>query len=257
MSNGIHFGSVSQKGINREANEDNFAAVPTLGLWLVADGMGGHESGEIASKIAVETIQQEISSAQNLVNAVEAAHHAVLQAAAQGLGNDGMGTTVVCLRLQGAQYEIAWVGDSRAYLWNGERMFALTRDHSIVQRLYEAGAINESELHTHPQRNFITQAIGAKSLKQVQVDRKQGTLHPGHRIVLCSDGLTGAVTDQQIEQILDVGENEQNTAEQLAQLAVREGSTDDITIVVVGNATSITSEHAEQDNTVPMDRPPL
>ena len=116
----INFALATDVGLVRELNEDSFLALPEYGLWLIADGMGGYEAGEIASQLAVSTIAQAIKQNMSLVDAIESAHRAIQSAALKGEGAADMGTTVVAVKFNGLHYEIAWVGDSRAYLWNGD-----------------------------------------------------------------------------------------------------------------------------------------
>lgn len=185
---GTHVGRV------REHNEDYYYVDPVAGLWLIADGMGGHQSGEIASATVGEYIPRAIEQGISVEEAIIRSHSAIFDAVEKGQGSYGMGTTVVVLKMDGNAYEIAWVGDSRAYLWNGE-LRPLTRDHSLVQRLLDAGAINAQEAKDHPQRNRLTNVLGASEPILPQVDSIQGILEPGEYILLCSDGLSGEVNE--------------------------------------------------------------
>ena len=157
--NNINFALGTHTGLVRELNEDSHLALPKLGLWAVADGMGGHQAGEVASGITIREIARSIEQGIPLAEAIETAHRAIQTAALQGEGAADMGSTVVAAKLDGLHYEIAWVGDSRAYLWNGT-LHQLTTDHSYVQLLLNAGLITESEIPEHPSRNVISQALG-------------------------------------------------------------------------------------------------
>lgn len=228
----LPFGHGSDVGCHREHNEDNYACVPELGLWVVADGMGGYEAGEVASAIAIETIVENVRAGAGLKEAMEAAHLAILQAVESGRGGQGMGTTAVALRLNGPDYEIAWVGDSRAYSYR-TKLVQLMWDHSFVQHLLRQGAITEEEAATHPQRNVITQALGAASDKQLKVDTVSGTLARGERILLCSDGLYGEVPDKDIQKTFKHGKSEQGVVDSLIAQARDNGGSDNITAVIV------------------------
>lgn len=227
----IKYGYITDTGVERDHNEDNLLVLPDYGLWIVADGMGGHEGGEVASKLAVETISELVKKGQNLTKAIEKAHEAIIKAARQGEGNKGMGSTVVAMKISGLDYEIAWVGDSRAYLFDGA-LKQLTRDHSFVQNLLDSNAITPEEAHEHPQKNVISQALGAEDLKKLQVDSIKGRLYKGQRILLCSDGLTGELDDGQISDILQQEGEDQALVEQLVQTAKDSGGSDNISVIL-------------------------
>ena len=201
--NNIDFAQGTHTGLVRELNEDSYLALPRLGLWIVADGMGGHEAGEVASRITVQEITRSIEQGLPLAEAIETAHRAIQAAARRGEGAAGMGSTVVAAKLDGLQYEIAWVGDSRAYLWNGS-LHQLTTDHSYVQQLLNAGLITESEIPEHPYRNVIFQAlgVGGADAANIKVDLVSGELGESDTLLLCSDGLSGEVADDDIAAIL-------------------------------------------------------
>ena len=206
----------------------------------MADGMGGHASGEIASGIVAKTIDDEVNNGESLSKSVQLAHFAVLDAAASGVGGQGMGSTVVALNSQNMEYEIAWVGDSRAYLWNTEQhenaceLVQLTSDHSYVQMLYESGAINADELHDHPEKNIITQCLGSLDLDEVRVDTLRGRWQAHQWVLLCSDGLNDTVTDQEIATTLQAaGSNIDQACSNLVQKALDGGGRDNITLILI------------------------
>jgi protein phosphatase len=234
----------------RDHNEDNYIALPEKGLWVVADGMGGHAAGEVASAIAVECIASRAGEGMPLQEAIEAAHRAILDAGRQGQGTPGMGCTVVALRLNGIEYEVAWVGDSRAYLI-GDALYRLTRDHSFVQQLIDSGAISEADARVHPQRSVITQALGASDLKMVRVDTVKGTLTRGQQILLCSDGLTGEVEDVEMAYLLRNASDSQQAVDRLIQAANTNGGSDNVTVVLV-NAPADAPRRKRKGDTIPM-----
>lgn len=247
------YGHGSDVGCHRDHNEDNYACVPELGLWVVADGMGGYEAGEIASAIAIEAIVGAVRDGASLETALEAAHSAILQAVQSGQGGQGMGTTAVAMRVDGANYEIAWVGDSRAYSFR-KKLVQLMWDHSFVQQLLRQGAITEQEAANHPQKNVITQALGASSGKSLKVDVVSGTLSRGEQILLCSDGLYGEVSDQDIEKIMKRSKPEQDTVDELIARARSNGGSDNITVVIVSApADAPLLESSAKGATVPFD----
>lgn len=220
-------------GCVRSHNEDAYLVEPTLGLGVVADGMGGHECGEVASKIVVECVLNEVQNGTSVAKSLLKAHHAVLDAAERGLGRCGMGSTALAIKMDGPQFEVVWVGDSRAYHWGGGRLTQITRDHSLVQQLVDRGEISLEQARTHPQRNYITQAIGMLSLEHLEVGRVQGRLSPGQQVLLCSDGLSGEVSDEEIAHVLAQDLSEQEKVDLLIHKALVNGGSDNITVLLV------------------------
>lgn len=230
--------TLTHTGNVRSNNEDAFCAEPGLGLWVVADGMGGHEAGEVASEITVSTIRERIQQHVSLANAIQAAHHAVLEGSRSGRGGRGMGSTVVALLSRGDHYQVGWVGDSRAYCWTrttGRQgtLQQLTTDHSYVQLLVKSGAITAAEADTHPDRNVITQCLGSLELPDVQVDVVDGEWQDGQWLLLCSDGLTDELEDGQISAILANSTDPGNAAEALLREALANGGRDNTTVAVI------------------------
>lgn len=234
-----NFSQATDVGLLRDNNEDAILSDPKSGLWLVADGMGGHAAGEVASAITVQVICDAVRDGKTLVEAVNAAHQAVLEAARDGTGKYGMGSTVVALHTIGDQYQVAWVGDSRAYLWSdrdkdGYSLQQLTVDHSYVQMLYQSGIISAEEMPGHPEKNVITQCLGSVELAHLKVDLIEGPWHKNDWIVLCSDGLTDTVSDQQICDILHESHNTDHAVESLISAALANGGKDNISVIIVG-----------------------
>jgi len=216
----------------RGHNEDCYCVNETLGLYVVADGMGGHASGEVASEIAVNAIEQQIAQGNGLVEAIEAAHLAVVQGVKTGAGKSGMGTTVVAVLLQGCTYTLAWVGDSRAYLWD-DGLSQISKDHSLVQMLLDSKQITEAEARVHPRKNIIYQNLGAMDVERPQVSMKQGVLYKNQKIILCSDGLSDEVDDEKMNRIIAQTNNNEELVEQLVAAAIDNGGKDNVTVIVV------------------------
>ena len=221
-------------GLVRTANEDACFADAALGLWIVADGMGGHAAGEIASAIAIAEITRATRQGESLPEAIESAHRAIHAAAEEGKGGWNMGSTVVALKLDGLHYQIAWVGDSRAYVWDGS-LRQLTKDHSYVQMLLDNGLIEADEVHSHPSRNIISQGLGVGGVdgKTVKVDLVEGDLTAGETLLLCSDGLTGEVDDAAIQSILTETEDNTERVDHLIAAALAAGGSDNVTVILV------------------------
>lgn len=230
-------GCLSDVGRVRRHNEDSYAAREDLGLWVVADGMGGAAAGEVASAIAVDVVAREVENGSALNEAIAAANRSILDAAASGRGKPGMGSTVVAAQLSGSDYKIAWVGDARAYVW-GETFERLSRDHSRVQELLDAGMISDDEAMHHPYRSVITRVLGGPDGNAAESDQITGTLKPGQGLLLCSDGLTSEVSDDIIAKVLDnnsvANGRGQAIVQELVSLALDHGGNDNVTVVLIG-----------------------
>ena len=229
---GATFGSRTDVGCVREHNEDSLAVAPPL--YVVCDGMGGHAAGEVASEIAVDVICDRAPAhpdASALGQAVEEANLAIIRAAREGVGRAGMGCTCTAAMLEKDKLVIAQVGDSRAYLLHKGQMQQLTRDHSLVADLIEAGQITEAEARVHPQRSVITRALGSDP--RTQPDLFELTVEAGDRLLLCSDGLSTMLEDDQIAKILASHSEPQRCAAQLVNEAVGRGGYDNVTVIVV------------------------
>lgn len=224
----------SDKGNKRKLNEDSFLVDEQLGVWVLADGMGGYESGDVASQIATQHI---IECCKNeglsLVEAVYSAHHAILNAAKNGIGQWGMGTTIVALKITGFDYEITWVGDSRAYLLGAGKIIQITKDHSLVQEMIDSGHISQEEAQNHPKRNVISQALGSPEMDEIKVDVMTGKLSFGETIMLCSDGLTTEVNDTQIANIVQQDLSTEAKVNHLIGAALNAGGKDNVTVILV------------------------
>lgn len=227
------WGAGTHKGRVRPHNEDSYWEDPEFGIWLIADGMGGRRAGDVASRVVVEAIASAVHQGYSVAEAVVQSHQAIQDVVKQGTGVQGMGSTAVVLKLKGNAYEIAWVGDSRAYLWGAGRLRQLTRDHTIVQHLLDAGVINTQEARSHPARNQLTRALGPPETPNIEVATVSGILQPGERVLLCSDGLTTELSEGQIAGILDHRLAPQATVEQLIQAALDAGGRDNITVLLI------------------------
>lgn len=227
----ISFGSRTDIGYVRDHNEDSLIIIPPL--FAVADGMGGHEAGEIASEITVNTLAELAPNhldAEGLTAAVEAANYNVMKAPRQGIGRDGMGTTLTAAMLEGERLLIAQVGDSRAYLLHKGHLQQITRDHSLMADLIEAGQITPEEARVHPNRSVITRAIGSDI--HMRPDIYELNVDAGDRILLCSDGLSSMISNNAIESIMRRQSDAQHCADELVTAALENGGADNVTVVV-------------------------
>ncbi len=243
------FGYGTHLGLVRENNEDDYAINTEHDLFIVADGMGGSEAGEIASHLVVEQILHSTMQGTDLKTAIKISHQVVVEAPVNGMGTRGMGSTVVALKLAGNSGSIAWVGDSRAYLWDNG-LIQLTHDHSYVQYLIDTGMITETEAIGHPDRNQITQAIGIDSGNPLDVGLIEQRLFPGQKILLCSDGLTSEVLDKEISRIIAENRNDDQAAvDCLIKEAIDNGGKDNITIILVSAPSSDSMHISRQKQT--------
>ena len=225
------FGSRTDIGCVREQNEDSLIVTPPL--FVVADGMGGHAAGEVASEICVKTVAEcapKHADAEELGQAVEQANRDIITAALTGEGREGMGTTCTAAMLEADKLVIAQVGDSRAYLLHGGKLSQITRDHSLMANMIESGQITPEEARFHPNRSVITRALGNDP--DMVPDLYEIRVEAGDRLMLCSDGLTSMVEDADIEAIMNRVADPQRCAAALVNEAIAAGGTDNVTVVV-------------------------
>jgi protein phosphatase len=227
-------------GIVRSGNEDNYLMLPDRAVFIVADGMGGHAAGEVASEMAVRIVAQQLgdpgglepaATVERLRHAIREANAAIFERTLTEHDKRGMGTTATALVLGDRQYLIGQVGDSRAYMLRDGELLQLTKDHSYVQEQVDAGYLSPEEARTHPYSNVITRCVGAND--DVAPDTYVGALHPGDLFLLASDGLTGMIDDARLHEILRSSPDPQRLVETLVAEANRLGGLDNITAIVV------------------------
>ncbi len=214
----------------RKTNEDRIVADSEWGLALVADGMGGAGSGDVASQIVARTVTERIGDGDSLEQAITNAHDAVMAAADAGHGNKGMGSTVVVAQFDGNEYRIAWIGDSRAYLFDGESLFQLTRDHSQLEHLLAIGELQPADAEDYPAKNVITRAMGIPWHAGEPVPVIRGSFARGQQLLLCSDGLHDAAGEATMLRILKA--NGEDMLQNLVDAALDVGGSDNISVVL-------------------------
>ena len=224
---------ISKTGLVRQRNEDRFYAQGPL--LIVADGMGGYTGGEYASTMVVDTIVEVVNEATEmstevLKNAILKANRMVYEKSQSYKELEGMGTTAVVAYVQEDTLYWAHVGDSRLYRYGEDGLHRMTKDHSMVQQLVEAGTITEEEVIHHPKRNMLTRAIGV--YETVEVDTGVIEVHQNDRILLCSDGLSGYIEESKIELVLSEENDERRALEDLVHLVYDAGARDNVTIVL-------------------------
>lgn len=227
-----HFAGDSHVGLVRTGNEDAYLVAPPL--FAVADGLGGHQAGEIASSVAIDTLLDSaprVADAKALGRAVRHANTAVIEAADSGRGRAGMGTTLTAAMVEGTKIAVAHVGDSRAYLLHFGELQQLTQDHSMVADLVRQGQLTAEESRTHPNRSVITRALGSDP--NMLADTFEVEAASGDRLLLCSDGLSSMVTDDEIARVLSSAASAETAVDVLIDRALAAGGHDNITAVVV------------------------
>jgi serine/threonine protein phosphatase Stp1 len=225
--------AATHMGAVRAHNEDSYVNRPDLGLWAVADGAGGHQAGDVASRIVTDmlnTVPTGIRAAELLAEVrlrLAQAHNTLGVEAARRGPHAMLVSTIVVLLARSDHYACLWAGDSRAYLLRGGRFRQLTRDHSLVQEMFDAGAISATEAQHHPAANIITRAVGAETL---ELDKVTDRLSPGDRFLLCSDGLFKTLPEQELTRTLAANDM---SAERLLHGALERHADDNITAVTI------------------------
>jgi len=229
-------------GMIRSGNEDNFTvdATQARGIFIVADGMGGHAAGEVASEMAVQIVLDELRNVRDLdgedvvqlvASALKLANRQIHERTLTEVDKQGMGTTASVLVLSGARYLIGQVGDSRVYLLRAGKFAQLTKDHSYVQEQVDAGYLTPEQARYHPYSNVITRCVGAGS--DVEPDIYRGEVKPGDVFLVASDGLTGMVDDRRLAQLLSSPALPERKVQALISEANGRGGLDNITAIIV------------------------
>lgn len=225
-------------GLVRSNNEDSFGSVPELGFYVVADGLGGANAGERASKIAVDTLVAEVrraresATSKTLVEAIELANRTIRWEAENDLALDGMGTTVTAAIVRQGRAQIVNAGDSRAYRLSRGSLECLTTDHTWVQDFASATGLSQDELKHHPYRHLLTKAVGTEPV--VGADTVEADFGPGNVLLLCSDGLHGVASSEVIVGALESGQTMREKASALIEATLSLGAPDNVTVLLIG-----------------------
>jgi PPM family protein phosphatase len=246
----LEFACDTDVGMVRHENEDYLAINQELGLAVLADGMGGYQAGEVASRLAVDTILAKLQARSSqivladvhassglchasllLQQAILHANQTIWQSACSQSHYRGMGTTIVTVWFYGDQMSVAHVGDSRLYRLRDNELKSLTKDHSVLQQLIDVGLIEEKQAWHAPNKNLITRALGVK--EQVEVDLQEHKVYAGDTYLLCSDGLNDMLQDIDIFNILNQNSTALDIAHQLIEKANQQGGKDNISVIVI------------------------
>lgn len=226
---------LSHKGVYRDNNDDKVFGSSELNLWLLSDGVGGLQQGEQASLYTVNEIRKSIANGANLFNAVHSAH-SVIKAYNRHEEED-RGATVVALHSRADSFDLAWVGDSRAYVWNevnGE-LTQLTEDHTLVQKLLNAGLLEPSQAKHHPKRHVITQCLGIENDHQLDIGFLTREWDYGERILLASDGLYDELSRTELIGALRMQRDDQAKIEYMVSLACKNGGSDNVSVILISS----------------------
>jgi protein phosphatase len=241
-------------GRQRRVNEDAYLSLDDLGLWLVADGMGGHTRGDVASRLIVEAFEglTRPDSLENFAYEVKArlalANQRMRDEARTAGFDQLMGSTVVAFLVYKREWICLWAGDSRAYLLRDGRLTQISRDHSVAEELVQRGELRRDQATSHPSANRITRAVGTQD--QLVVDQYRSFLRDGDAVLLCSDGLTKEVSDDEVAAIMDDYDCDE-ASEELVELSLERGARDNVTVAVIRfEATTGFGDHHADDTAV-------
>lgn len=234
----MRWAQVTDTGLSRKINEDNLLVSPEIGLLAVADGMGGHRGGEVASGLALKTLKRELdrrlkkgeSPEKALLDAVRRANFSVYERSGENKELKGMGTTITACLKRADDLLTAHVGDSRAYLLRRDSIRQLTQDHSLVQEMLRNGGISEEQAWQHPQRNVLTRALGTG--QAVDVDIYRNKLIADDRLLLCTDGLTRYLRQEDLLYVVNSAPDIDRAVRALLGKALQYGGADNITIIL-------------------------
>ncbi|MGB9847130.1 MAG: Stp1/IreP family PP2C-type Ser/Thr phosphatase [Desulfotomaculales bacterium] len=235
----MRWGVATDTGRVRQRNEDYVIVRPEAGFFAVADGMGGHRAGEVASRLALESLDNYLCSFLEgsvdiesvLRQGVHEANRSVYETSLKNPGFRGMGTTLSCVVIKKNDLFLAHVGDSRIYLWREGDLARLTEDHSVVQEMIKKGRLTEGQAKEHPYRHVLTRALGTSPL--VKIDTARISLCARDVILICTDGLSGLVEDAELNGIISCSPGPEQAVRKMVELALGRGGTDNISVVVV------------------------
>ncbi len=248
MQDELKYAALSERGYVRENNEDSYAieaeAGETPALFIVADGMGGHQNGELASEIAVEFVSEKLRDQLGEIDQAERVEYLISEnfqkanvkvylSSLESEENYGMGTTLTLLAFFKERFYLGHVGDSRCYLLRSGVLQRLSKDHTLVEQMIDAGSITEADRETSPGRHVLTQALGAPEYLKPWLFHMDHKRHD--RFLLCTDGLHGLVSDDVIELTLRQARDPEQACRRLMDLALNAGGTDNITVMVIFN----------------------
>jgi protein phosphatase len=226
----LDFGAQTHPGCVEQSNEDSVGWDTLRSVWLVADGMGGHAKGEVASRVVKDTILARVANGMPLRESVLDAHRAVVAEAESSSDSAAMGSTVVAIKVGADSADVVWVGDSRAYLWRKGKIRRVSRDHSLLEVLLSTKQVSEAEARVHPKRHVVLQTLGMgePTPDEVSVDWRTRDW-----FVLCSDGLSDELTDDELAELLANSSSPKQAADSLLAAALKKGARDNVSVLIV------------------------
>jgi protein phosphatase len=229
----LNYSVKTDVGCVRQVNEDSFLARPDLGIWMVCDGMGGLDRGELASQMACETVCERIAQGDDVPFAIEYAHRLIRHHARVQLHRNGMGTTIVMLHIDKADKRIYWVGDSRAYQVSQTDIRQVTKDHSQVQEMIDAKVLSINDAKHHPHRHLITQSVGVEMQQSLQIGTASLDPRVPAQILLCSDGLSNELDEDEILGVFQRSASKEHVCADLIEAAKQKSGRDNITAMLI------------------------
>ncbi len=248
--------ALTHRGTIREINEDAFLELPYLGVWVVADGMGGHAAGDVASQTVIDGIQQSLEQVEPneitielLKSSLQNSNRILQQMSETEFEGKVAGSTVVVLWLDNDQYHMLWVGDSRVYRFREQQLTQLSKDHSQVNDMVDEGLLAPEEAETHPLANVITRAVGVDV--HLDIDYRSDKVNEGDIFLLCSDGLNKELNDNEIQRIIQ-SENIIDSGLALLHASLVRNARDNVTCILVKHTNKVSSLSEECDKTIPV-----
>ncbi|MDO6777181.1 protein phosphatase 2C domain-containing protein [Shewanella sp. 3_MG-2023] len=248
--------ALTHRGTIREINEDAFLELPYLGVWVVADGMGGHAAGDVASQTVIDGIQQSLEQVEPneitielLKSSLQNSNRILQQMSETEFEGKVAGSTVVVLWLDNDQYHMLWVGDSRVYRFREQQLTQLSKDHSQVNDMVDEGLLAPEEAETHPLANVITRAVGVDV--HLDIDYRSDKVNEGDIFLLCSDGLNKELNDNEIQRIIQ-SENIIDSGLALLHASLVRNARDNVTCILVKHTHKVSSLSEECDKTIPV-----
>ncbi len=226
----------TSSGLIRQHNEDYYIARPSLGLWVLCDGLGGHAKGALASRVCAEAVMKNVMHGKTLEDSVQCAHEAVKKMEAERSNVSGNpGTTVAALYISGRKWEVAWVGDTRVWLYERSKSRQVTRDHTVVRQLLDWGAVTEEEAKVHPDRHMLSRVVGIGD-ERLKVGINSGRWNSRQVFILGTDGMAYRDEPEILSEILSTFRNPDQVVDRLKTASFEKGGFDNFTIAVVGRS---------------------
>jgi len=250
--------SLSHRGSVRDTNEDSLVEDLAHGVWIIADGVGGNGNGDVASQLATQTVERKLRQGDAMVDAIIGANDAIAHAVTENVGLSGMATTLVACQFNAGHFELAWVGDSRAYLLNANGIAQLSSDHNIANDLHLRGDLAAEDVASHPGQHELTQALGQMTLERIP--KSIGELQDGDCLLLCTDGLSGVLDEPTIYDLVMGTQNLREASGSLLDHVLERGAPDNVTFSLIRfneDETAIKASDFESPSyRLPFDRKP-